>query len=90
MKSKVGKNDWYTITILCSKCQTSLYKYKKEGGGELIKCYISNILEDYTKGNLCCPNCGQQFAREAIVHNRPAHKIIGGKVIIRGHHGKSK
>ncbi len=90
MKSKVGKNDWYTITIICAKCQTELYRYKKEGGGELIKCYVDNILEDHTKGDLHCPKCNEQFARLAMVHGRPAHKIIGGKVIVRGHHGKSK
>lgn len=85
----MSKSDFYTIKVVCAKCQTELYKYKKEGGGELIKCYVSNILEDYTNGDLCCPKCGQQFAREAMIHARPAHKIINGKVIVRGHHGKN-
>jgi len=85
----MSKSDFYTIRVVCAKCQTVLYKYKKEGGGELIKCYVSNILEDYTKGDLCCPKCGQQFARKAMVHGRPAHKIINGKVTVRGHHGKN-
>ena len=85
----MSKSDFYTIRVVCAKCRTELYKYKKEGGGELIKCYVSNILEDYTAGDLCCPKCGQQFAREAIVHARPAYKIINGKVIVRGHHGKN-
>ena len=85
----MGKNDFYTIKVICAKCQTVLYKYKKEGGGELVKCYTSNILEDFTKGDLCCPNCKQQFAREAMVHGRPAHRIINGKVNVRGHHGKN-
>lgn len=89
MKSKVGKNDWYTIKVVCAKCKTVLYKYKKEGGGELIKCYVDNILEDNTNGDLCCPECGQQFARPKMVHGRPAHVIIHGKVITRGHHGKN-
>lgn len=85
----MAKSSFYTIKVVCAKCQTLLYKYKKEGGGELIKCYTSNILEDNTKVKLHCPKCGQQFAREAMVHGRPAHRIIGGKVIVVGHHGKN-
>ena len=75
----------YTITLYCSKCDTFLYKYQKEGPGKLIKCYVNRIVEDGTKGDLRCPSCGQEFARLARIHNRPAHKIIQGKVIVRGH-----
>ena len=75
MKPKVGKNDWYTITILCSKCQTSLYKYKKEGGGELIKCYVSNILEDYTNGDC--------VARTVV------NSLLAKQLFITGQHTKS-
>lgn len=85
----MSKTSLYTIEVICAKCQTPLYRYKKEGGGELIKCYVSGILKDHTNGDLKCPTCGQQFAREAMIHGRPAHKIINGKVIVRGHHGKN-
>lgn len=85
----MSRSDFYTIKVVCAKCQTVLYKYKKEGGGELIKCYVSGIMKDYTKGDLHCPNCGQEFARLGKVHNRPAHIMIGGKVVVRGHHGKN-
>ena len=85
----MGRNDFYTIKVVCAKCRTELYKYKKEGGGELIKCYCSNILEDYTNGDLRCPKCGSQFARNGMVHGRPANIIIGGKVNVKGHHGKN-
>jgi len=54
----------------------------------LIKCYVEGILKDCTSGNLKCPQCGQQFARLAKYHNRPAHKIIQGKVAVKGHCGK--
>ncbi len=77
----------YTIAVHCSKCKTLLYVYRKEGGGELIKCYADGILKDCTRGDLKCPACGQEFARHATVHNRSAHKIIRGKVFVRGHHG---
>lgn len=79
--------DTYTIKVHCSKCKEQLYLYRKEGGGQLIKCYANMILEDYTKGDLKCQRCGQEFARHARIHNRPAHKIIGGKVFVKGHHG---
>jgi len=88
MKKKSMKSDTYTIAVHCNKCGVILYRYKKEGGGTLIKCYVDMIIEDYTNGDLKCPKCSQQFARNAIIHNRPAHKIIGGKVFVKGHHGK--
>jgi hypothetical protein len=42
------------------------------------------IVDDYTGHDLKCPNCRQEFAREAVYHNRPANKIIQGKVFIKG------
>lgn len=77
----------YTIAVHCAKCNSQLYRYKKEGAGTLIKCYTDMIMEDYTKGDLKCHKCGQKFARYAIIHNRPANKIIRGKVFVKGHHG---
>lgn len=75
----------YTIAVHCSTCSHLLYRYQKEGPGKLVKCYVDRIVEDATKGNLTCPSCGRQFARNATVHARPAHKIIGGTIFIRGH-----
>ncbi|MFH0869315.1 MAG: hypothetical protein V1839_03745 [archaeon] len=72
----------YIINIYCSACKSHIYKYLKEGEGHLLKCYASNILENKTKLHLHCPGCGKQFAREALVHNRPAHKIIQGSVFV--------
>ncbi len=72
------------ILIYCNKCQTKLYKYNKESGDKLVKCYIDKITKDYTKGDLKCKKCDQKFARNAIIHNKPAHKIIQGKVFVRG------
>ena len=79
--------DTYTIKVHCAKCKELLYIYKKEGGGELVKCYVDMIIKDNTHGDLKCPQCGQAFARLTRIHNRPANKIIGGKVYVRGHHG---
>jgi len=73
-----------TIKIYCKNCQTLLYLYQKENiKGHLIKCYKDRIIKDYTKRDLRCPNCGEQFAREVIMHGKPAHKIIQGKVFVR-------
>lgn len=73
----------YTIKIYCVKCKTFLYKYQKEGAGLLVKCYKDGIIEDHINGDLKCPNCGEQFAREAMMHGRPVNKIIQGKVYVR-------
>ena len=37
-----------------------------------------------TAGDLHCPNCGREFARERMMSGKPAHKIIQGKVFTRG------
>jgi len=56
------------------------HRYKKGGKGSLVKCYKERIVEDFTDGKLECPNCGQLFARDTMVHGKPAFKMIGGKV----------
>ena len=78
----------YVIDIICAKCGTFIYKYRKEGPGSLVKCYVSSIIKNNTKNDLRCSGCEQEFARHATYHNRPAHKIIQGKVIVKGHCGK--
>jgi len=77
----------YTIDVYCAKCQAKLYRYRKEGGGMLVKCFVSGITEDLTHGDLRCHNCRQEFARHATVKHRPVHKMIRGKVFVKGHHG---
>ncbi len=77
----------YTITVHCTSCKSALYRYRKEGAGTLIKCYVDMITKDHTNGDLHCPDCKQEFARLGKVHNRPAHIVIRGRVFIRGHHG---
>ncbi len=73
-----------TISILCSCCGALLYRYRKGGTGSLVKCLVERIAEDHTRGDLRCPQCGQEFARPRTIGGRPAHKIIGGKVFTRG------
>jgi len=72
-----------TKKIYCDRCDTLLYKYHKDKEGHLLKCYVDRIKEDHTHGDLRCPNCGEQFARKRMIHGRPAHKIIQGKVYMK-------
>jgi hypothetical protein len=72
-----------TIKVYCTNCKTLLYKYYKAGDGLLVKCYKERIKEDHTNGNRKCPVCQEQFARERMIHGKPAHKIIQGKVFVK-------
>lgn len=73
-----------TIAIHCSACRTLLYRYRKGGTGGLVKCFVERIAQDFTNGDRCCPECGQEFARPLTIGGRAAHKIIQGKVFTRG------
>lgn len=82
------KSKEFVIKVVCAKCNVSLYKYRKRGAGSLIRCYVDCIAKDYTNGDLKCHKCNQKFARLIEYRNRPAHKIIQGKIIIKGHCGR--
>ncbi|WP_084715819.1 hypothetical protein [Vibrio galatheae] len=72
-----------TVEIFCSKCKTTLFKYRKGGKGALIKCFKERIVFDHTQRPCFCPNCGAEFARDTLIRGAPAYKIIGGKVTIK-------
>lgn len=88
MVKKGSASRIYPLNIHCISCGTLLYRYHKEGPGSLVKCYVDRIVEDRTRGDLQCPQCGQVFARPIEIHKRPAHKIIQGRVFVRGHQKK--
>jgi len=73
-----------TIKVYCASCGHYLLKYRKGGGGKLVKCFVEKITQDNTKGDLTCPECGQHFARETTAYGQPANKIIQGKVTVKG------
>lgn len=75
----------YSVQVLCAKCKQRLYSYDKEGPGRLMKCFVDRIKRDRTHGDRRCPNCGELFAREDEIKGRPTHKIIQGKVVVKGH-----
>ena len=70
------------------------YKKKNGTKSNLIKCYVeriveaedaelqenisnfANLAEDY---KWCCPGCGANFARGALIRGLPALKLVGGK-----------
>lgn len=80
MKKKIRGR---VIEVYCADCKNLLYRYFKAGSGHLVKCYKHRILRDYTNGDLKCPKCKKQFAREAIIRGKPANKIIQGKVFVK-------
>jgi uncharacterized C2H2 Zn-finger protein len=77
--------DTYVIKIHCSRCNEYLYKYRKRSNGALVKCHADRIIEDATRGDLKCPKCDQEFARHKMIKNKPAQKIIRGRVYVKGH-----
>lgn len=85
---------YQTVSVNCAKCKERLFRYKKKNGtkSNLVKCYVERISEDCV--NILaqapenppddypwqCPSCETQFARTAMMHGRPALKMVGGKV----------
>ena len=38
-----------TIKIYCQQCTTLLFKYRKQGKGQLVKTFLHKIVQDHTK-----------------------------------------
>ncbi|GAB0491435.1 hypothetical protein MMPV_002688 [Pyropia vietnamensis] len=73
----------HTVRVYCAGCRALLYKYHKGGTGSLVKMYLERIAQDETaKPGVC--GCGVTVARPATIHGRPALKVVGGKVYVRG------
>jgi hypothetical protein len=89
-------DSYQTVSVNCAKCGEKLFRYKKKNGtkSNLVKCYVERISED-SSGLLntqessgvsreefqwSCPKCDTKFARPALIHGRPALKMVGGKV----------
>ncbi|KAL7498091.1 hypothetical protein ACHAWT_009853 [Skeletonema menzelii] len=91
-KPKSGSvvDSYQTVSVNCSSCRHRLFRYKKKNGtkSNLIKCYVERIVhyqlsmfEELSANDhqWSCPNCGTKFARSALIHGRPALKLVGGK-----------
>ncbi|OCQ22097.1 hypothetical protein A7985_09900 [Pseudoalteromonas luteoviolacea] len=72
-----------TVDIYCAKCKTQLFKYRKGGKGNLIKCFVERITVDHTDNQTHCPNCEQEFSRRTLIRGTPALKIVGKKVTFK-------
>ena len=84
----------YAVSVACQQCNELLFRYKKKNGlkSNLIKCYVERIVADphglleaeRVEGReLQCPACQSGFARPALIHGRPALKMVGGKIRMR-------
>lgn len=71
------------IHIFCMNCRTQLLTYRKGGKGQLVKIRLHKIVKDFTVDKGFCPECGTQFGREAVIRNKPALKVIGGKLFYK-------
>ena len=73
------------VDIKCTGCKAPLFRYAKGNGAgsKLVKIYDERIVKDYTEDQQHCPQCGEQFARSALVHGRLAYKVINGKVSMK-------
>lgn len=71
------------------------YKKKNGTKSNLIKCYVERIVQADNQDlqqdidnfaemkedhKWCCPNCGVNFARGAMIRGLPALKLVGGKI----------
>ncbi|MCD9536090.1 hypothetical protein GLP21_02595 [Photobacterium carnosum] len=72
-----------TVDVLCRRCKTVLFKYRKGGKGALVKCFKERISKDFTLQACICPECQTVFAREMLVRGTPAYKIIGSKAVAK-------
>ena len=78
------------IEVKC-KCGQDLARYEKEGKGQLIKMYLSNILLDRAGvflvdpplangAQVLCPSCEKRVATVQMIHGRPAAKMNQGAI----------
>ncbi|GAB4198568.1 MAG: hypothetical protein Tsb002_33590 [Wenzhouxiangellaceae bacterium] len=72
-----------TVEIACAACKAPLYRYRKGGKGNLVKCFKERIVKDHTVEPGKCPGCGNEFARDTLIRGAPAWKVIGGKVTFK-------
>lgn len=68
-----------TVDVLCCRCKTLLFKYRKGGKGALVKCFKERISKDFTHQACTCPECNTVFARETLVRGRRHIKLLAVK-----------
>ena len=75
-----------TLQVTC-QCGQTVASYYKSGKGRLIKCFLSEILDDPLGlinlplgARPVCPNCGKVLGEIRMVHGRPALKLNQGAI----------
>lgn len=71
------------LKISCSKCNTNILTYQKDGIGALRRLYLDRIQDQIAFENLICPNCKNLIGVTMIYkkENRPAIRLIQGTFI---------
>ncbi len=73
------------LTIKCAKCKEKIFKYKKYGSGEVLRCYKSRISHDQSlkaEGQLKC-KCGNLIGIDLGSYykmRKPAFVYSGTKI----------
>lgn len=72
------------LDVSCSKCNTHLFYYQKDGPGILKRTYLDRIVDSNVKGrsNLICPKCKELLGVPMIYkkENRSAIRLFVGAV----------
>lgn len=75
-----------TVQVVC-QCGQPLLAYYKRGKGRLIKCYLSEVLDDQVGlvdlplgARPLCPSCGKTLGEIRLVHGKPALKLNQGAI----------
>lgn len=81
----VVKGRYKVLSVWCKGCNQVLLNYRKKnkGMGGLVKLVGERIVEDSTKQDGFCNNCGAQFARPFLYQGKPAFKLLRGKIFVK-------
>jgi hypothetical protein len=74
------------LEISCGGCAEPVARYRKEGGGALLRLFLDRIIEPGTLADvhglgepLTCPRCGQTLGLPAKgAGGRPAYRLVPG------------
>ena len=64
------------MTIKCSKCKNTIFKYIKLGRGKVLRCWKDRIIEDnsITNGDYVKCSCGNIIGIDKVTHVKMKQK----------------
>ncbi|GAB6887676.1 hypothetical protein JCM13304A_11740 [Desulfothermus okinawensis JCM 13304] len=72
------------LTIRCAKCKKKLWKYKKIGKGEVLRCHKDRITKSFgweeSHGKIFCPRCKTPIG----IDKGTFYKMIGKNFVYNG------